>query len=139
MRWQVAGLCVCAGAGVFALGHATAGSPPGASAYERGLTDGRAQGVLEGRAEQETSALPPAARDSAKTTYADGYRAGTNDAFAGYDGGWTLAAPYAITLREGGTGVTYRFATRTPFQPGVSYFLCPHTLRLCQEPRPSHG
>ncbi len=123
---------VCAVAGVFVLGRVTAGGHGApAGAYTRGLE----AGIREGRAEQETRALPGGARDGAKTAFDDGYLAGADDVFGGYDGGWALSAPYVITLRRGGGGVTYRFAERVPFRDGVAYFLCPHSHRLCQEPR----
>lgn len=84
------------------------------------MTEGRADGMREGRAEQETGALPPAARAAARAAFADGYRAGENDVFAGYDGGWAYGTPYAITLAPGGPGVTYRIASRVPLRPGAA-------------------
>ena len=33
---------------------------------------------------------------------------GANDAFGGFDGGWSLGTPYAITLGEGPGGISYR-------------------------------
>jgi hypothetical protein len=132
-------LLVCAGVGLYVLGRGTA--HPGSdrqginAAYARGLDDGRAQGVREGRADQEVHSLPAGARNSAKTAFDDGYQAGANDVFTGYDGGWSYATPYAITLSPGGAGITYRPASRTPLHGGVDYYLCPHSQKLCQEPR----
>jgi hypothetical protein len=137
-------LCVlgfCVAAGIFALGRVTGGDDRAdgyragqASGYARGVTAGHADGVREGRADQETSTLPPAARDSARAAFDDGYRAGANDVFAGYDGGWSYSTPYVVTLARGGSGVTYRFASRTPMRAGVGYRLCPRSPDLCQEP-----
>lgn len=128
-------LAVCAGIGLYALGRADSGRHDVSAAYARGLDDGRAQGVREGRADQEVHSLSPGARDSAKTAFDDGYQAGANDIFTGYDGGWSYATPYVITLARGGPGITYRPASRTPLHEGVDYYLCPHSQRLCQEPR----
>jgi hypothetical protein len=125
-------------AGLFALGRGTAADHRAGAyraGYARGLMIGRAEGVQEGRADQETGALPPATRAGARAAFDDGYRAGANDVFGGYDGGWSYATPYVITLARGGPGVTYRFASRTPLRPGVDYYLCPHSPGLCLNPR----
>jgi hypothetical protein len=137
VRLVAAVLALVAGVGLFVLGRATAHSPAGHrdAGYARGLEDGRAQGEREGRADQEVRSLPAGTRGSAKKAFDDGYRAGANDIFTGYDGGWSYAAPYVITLAHGGPGITYRPASRTPLHPGTDYFLCPHSQRLCQEPR----
>ena len=133
--WLVVCLAgVCAGAGLFLLGRATAGGEAPGS-YARGVEDGRAAGVRDGRAEQEVRSLPADARKGAREAFDDGYLAGADDVFGGYDGGWALSQPYVITLRAGGAGVTYRFASRVPLRAGVGYRLCPHSFRLCQEPR----
>jgi hypothetical protein len=135
VRLVVCLLGVGVAVGVFAAGRATAGDRHGA-AYRAGQTAGYAQGlaegVREGRAEHETEALPPATRDAAKAAFGDGYRAGADDAFGGYDGGWSYDTPYVVTLARGGPGVTYRIASRTPLQPGVDYYLCPHSRNLCR-------
>jgi hypothetical protein len=118
-------------AGVFAAGRGTADRHrDGDAGYAQGLADG----IRQGRAEQEAEALPPAARAGARAAFGDGYRAGANDAFAGYDGGWSYATPYVVTLARGGPGITYRIASRTPLRPGVDYYLCPRSRRLCQRP-----
>jgi hypothetical protein len=56
--------------------------------------------------------------------YADGFRAGREAAFSGFDGGWSYGEPYIVTLRRGGPGVTYRFARRWPMLPGRTYRTC---------------
>jgi hypothetical protein len=56
--------------------------------------------------------------------YAAGYAAGREDAFSGFDGGWSFGVPYIVTLRHGGPGVTYRFARRWPMAAGVEYRVC---------------
>jgi hypothetical protein len=133
-------LGLCAAAGLFALGRVTADGDRTepyragqAAGYARGLSTGRAEGVREGRADQEISTLPPGTRAGARAAFDDGYRAGANDVFGGYDGGWSYATPYIVTLARGGSGVTYRFASRTPLLPGVGYHLCPHSRDVCQE------
>jgi hypothetical protein len=70
----------------------------------------------------------PAPRGS----YADGYRAGREGAFSGFDGGWAYGKPYIVTLRRGPPGITYRFARRWPVQPGVEYRACARTV--CSRP-----
>ncbi len=138
--WSLACLLgLCAAAGVFALGRATAGGDAHAAReYARGHSDGvregEAGGIREGRADQATDTVPPGVRDAAKAAFDSGYRAGADDVFQGYDGGWSYDVPYLITLARGGPGVTYRFASRTPLRPGVDYRLC--STGLCQEP---HG
>jgi hypothetical protein len=139
-RWAAGLLCLCAAIGLYALGRVTAGTGDSISAayvrgQEAGRTEGLARGRLEGRAEQETHALPPTLRTRTRTAFGDGYRAGANDVFAGYDGGWSYGTPYLITLGRGGSGITYRFTSRTPVHAGVNYYLCQRSLKLCQEPR----
>jgi hypothetical protein len=133
----VAGLC--AAAGLYVLGWVTAHHDPDRksrdAAYARGVGDGRVQGLRDGRADLEVRSLPAGARDSAKAAFDNGYQAGANEVFTGYDGGWSYATPYIVTLARGGAGVTYRLASRTPLQPGVAYYLCPGSIRLCQAPR----
>ena len=57
-------------------------------------------------------------------TFDAGYRAGREDAFSGFDGGWALGQPYIVTLRRGPPGVTYRFARRWFMAPGIAYRVC---------------
>lgn len=118
--------------GLFAAGRGTASQH---RAPSPGYTQGLADGVRQGRAEQEAEALPPAAREGTKAAFDDGYRAGVNDAFAGYDGGWSYGTPYVVTLARGGPGITYRIASRTPLRAGADYYLCPGSRGLCKRPR----
>ena len=120
----------------FGLGRFTADRPEPAHStagadYAAGLRAGRAQGVQEGRALQEGIALPAGTRDAATAAFTAGYLAGANDTFGGYDGGWAVGSPYVIVLEVGANGVTYRIASRTELQPGVSYTLCPDGKSLC--------
>jgi len=89
--WRVVLIALIAG-GAFVIGRATAPD------------DERAAGVREGRALQ----VAPSSRDAFK----DGYDAGANDVFGGYDGGWDYGRPYVITLRKGPDGITYAIASR---------------------------
>src|SRR5436309_11801631 len=52
------------------------------------------------------------------------FAAGYEAAFSGFDGGWSYGVPYIVVLRRGGTGVTYRFASRRPLLKGFAYRLC---------------
>jgi hypothetical protein len=129
-RAALAVIGIAAAIGSFALGRTTA--PPPAADTGRGFTDGyqagRADGVQEGRALQVGQSLGGAAQSA----FASGYVAGLDDAFGGYDGGWSLATPYLITLDAGTGGATYRIASRIELRPGVSYYLCPDGTRICQ-------
>jgi hypothetical protein len=87
---------------------------------------------LAGRATAGRRPAPAAARPRAGS-YDDGYRAGREDAFSGYDGGWILGEPYIVTLRRGGRGITYRFARRWPLVPGREYRSCRQDI-ICDRP-----
>lgn len=119
--WLVFLTVMLAAAGAFWTGRATA-PPPGPT--DRGY----AAGLRDGRAEQAT--LGRAAAD--KAVFDSGYAAGAADAFAGFDGGWDLRAPYVIVLAPGGAGITYRIAERTRLEPGADYHLCPDGHTLCR-------
>ena len=138
--------------GFFALGRASvdrqaahdsgfrAGQSAGRSAgqtagYFDGLRAGEARGRQEGRALQTQATAPAAARESVKNAFNAGYAAGTNDVFAGYDGGWSLSAPYLITLEKGGDGIVYRISSRQVMEPNISYYLCPNGHDICQQPK----
>ena len=109
-------------AGLFALGRATAPGPSAGRAFRDGSTAGyadgfaagRAVGLQEGQALAESSGSPPADRTRVRDAFNDGYRAGANAVFSGYDGGWTLGHPYVIVLAHGANGITYRITARTP-------------------------
>jgi hypothetical protein len=142
--WIFLGVVVAAA--LFGLGRITATGPVPVQAagyhsgfdagYAAGLSAGHTQGIREGRALQEGLALPAGTRDSVTAAFNGGYRAGANDAFGGYDGGWSLAEPYLITLESGTGGVTYKIATRVALRSGVNYHRCPQQPIICQEPRP---
>jgi hypothetical protein len=137
-RMLIAGVAALAvAAGMFFLGRASVGQPSDRyqDGYLSGVTAGRAEGVGEGRALQEGSQLPASAQQPVRTAFSDGYAAGTNDAFGGFDGGWSLGTPYVITLVAGTHGVTYRIDNRTELTRGVSYYLCPDGRTLCRSPR----
>jgi hypothetical protein len=140
-RWTTiaaaAGAAAVVAAAAFTVGRATApaGPPPTPGDYLAGLRAGQAQGRLEGRAEQEGAALPPGDRAPVQDAFTAGYTAGMNDAFAQYDGGWTLGVPWVVVLERGSGQVDYRLAQRTPVEPGVDYFLCADGRTLCQHRR----
>jgi hypothetical protein len=122
-RQRILAAAILAAIALVVLGRLTA--PPSAArargyhdgsvaGYADGFRAGRAEGLQEGQALAETAALPPAARAQARATFDDGYRAGANSVFSGYDGGWSLGHPYVIVLARGANGITYRIAARTP-------------------------
>jgi hypothetical protein len=106
------------------------------SGYLSGLQDGIVQGRHEGRVLQVgDDTVPASSRQPVLAAFDRGYAAGANDVFAGYDGGWVLSVPYVVTLAKATTPGVYRISTRTPVEPGVSYYLCADGRSLCQEPR----
>ena len=123
-------LAVIAAVALFVLGRATAPTPATPGGYADGFLAGRAEGVQEGQAIAEAAGSPPASRDRVRAAFDDGYRAGANNAFGGYDGGWSFGRPYVIVLAKGANGVTYRIAARAE---------CPETtttsLLACQTGR----
>jgi hypothetical protein len=124
-------LAVIAAAALVAVGRATAPTPAAPGGYADGFLAGRAEGVQEGQAIAEAAGSPPASRDRVRAAFDDGYRAGANGAFSGYDGGWSLGRPYVIVLAKGASGITYRIAARAE---------CPETttttsLLACQTGR----
>ena len=124
-------LAVIAAVALFALGRATAPTPATPGGYADGFLAGRAEGVQEGQAIAEAAGSPPASRDRVRAAFDDGYRAGANNAFGGYDGGWSFGRPYVVVLAKGANGITYRIAARAE---------CPETttttsLLACQTGR----
>src|SRR5215203_5635085 len=126
-RKSILAAAVLAAVALVVLGRLTA--PPWA---------GRAEGLQEGQALAETAALPPAARAQARASFDDGYRAGANSVFSGYDGGWQLGRPYVVVLATGANGVTYRIAGRfrCPVATTTTYTAAtPTSLLACQTDR----
>ena len=115
--------CVAVAGGAFAIGRESAdtdgargeGRAAGLRAGRaEGLREGRAAGLTEGRALQLGESVPGAFREAARRAFEAGYTAGANDAFAGFDGGWSFSTPYVITLRKGSGAITYRIDSRRP-------------------------
>ena len=124
-------LAVIAAAAFVALGRATAPTPDTSRGYADGFLAGRAEGVQEGQAIAEAAASPPGSRDRVRAAFDDGYRAGANNAFSGYDGGWSLGRPYVIVLAKGANGITYRIAARAECPETTT----PTSLLACQTGR----
>jgi len=125
---------------LFLLGRLTAPSAapkstPPVGDYFDGLRAGEAQGRQLGRALQEGVELPRGQRDVARHAFNAGYVAGSNDVFAGYDGGWAMHVPWIISLDGGSGQVVYRIHGREQLQPGIDYYLCPDGHTVCQGPR----
>jgi hypothetical protein len=105
----------------FVLGRQTGPSPAASRSaghdvgYAQGLAVGRAGGLAEGRALQFGATLPTAGQGSAEAQFRAGYRAGAEDVFAGYDGGWAIGRPYVIVLSPGVDGLTYRISHREEY------------------------
>ena len=115
---------VLAAAGLVILGRTTAPSSGAArdrafregttAGYADGFAAGRAVGLQEGQALAEPSGSAPGDRTRVREAFNDGYRAGANSVFSGYDGGWSLGRPYVVVLARGANGITYRITARTP-------------------------
>ena len=145
-RWAaLAAGCTAAAVavGMFFVGRATADTTPAPSrgyaqghdaGYFDGLLAGEAQGRQEGRALQEGKELPASSRRPVQDAFDDGYVAGAADVFAGYDGGWSFATPFVITVEPGRGRVVYRIKDRERIRPNTDYFLCPDGHHLCHEP-----
>ena len=112
--------CVAVAGAAFALGRTSApdddSSAAGSEARAAGLREGRAAGLSEGRALQASESAPAGSHGAVRRAFAAGYTAGANDVFGGFDGGWSLSAPYVITLRRGSGAVTYRIDSRRPLR-----------------------
>ena len=122
----------------FAIGRWTAPSATShatnqSDRYFEGIRVGEIEGRRTGRILQEGASVPPTLRKAVRASFRDGYTAGANDAFAGYDGGWTMGQPYVVVLEPGQGQIAYRIKTRTPFEAGVNYYLCGHAL--CHHPK----
>ena len=124
-------LAVIAAAAFVALGRATAPTPDTSRGYADGFLAGRAEGVQEGQAIAEAAASPPGSRDRVRAAFDDGYRAGANNAFGGYDGGWSFGRPYVVVLAKGANGITYRIAARAECPETTT----PTSLLACQTGR----
>jgi len=111
------------------VGRATA--PVHDRGYAQGNAAGYAEGVAIGRSLQVGDTVPAESRSVAQTAFQAGYRAGENDAFGAYDGGWKLGAPYVVVLGKGVGGVAYRFVERAELTPGATYRLCADGTSLC--------
>lgn len=111
---------VAVAGGAFALGRTSAPDDDSRGAVTEaraaGLREGRAAGLSEGRVLQASESAPAGSRGAVRRAFAAGYTAGANDVFGGFDGGWSLAAPYVITLRRGSGAVTYRIDSRRPLR-----------------------
>jgi hypothetical protein len=129
-------LGIAVAVGLVALGRASAGTGAGRASgygagYADGVRDGRAGGLQEGRALAQVQALPSGQGDAARASFDAGYVAGANDAFSGYDGGWSPGVPYVVTLVHPAGPIGYRIASRAEMAPGVTYYLCPDGHSLC--------
>ncbi|HZZ95387.1 MAG TPA: hypothetical protein VFE19_00110 [Jatrophihabitantaceae bacterium] len=137
---QVLGLIVgvALAAALFAIGRWTAPTSPAhktdqSNSYFDGIRVGEVEGRRQGRALQEGASVPASLRRAVRASFNDGYTAGGNDAFQGYDGGWTMGLPYVIVLEPGSGQIVYRIKSRNPLEPGVDYYLCGRSL--CHQPR----
>lgn len=123
----------------FAIGHWTTPSRTSSTdrldAYFTGLLAGQVEGRREGRALQAGKELPADARKPVRAAFNDGYVAGGNDAFAGYDGGWTMGVPYVVIFEPGNGQIVYHIKTRVPFESGQVYYLCANGHTLCHRSR----
>src|SRR4051794_30913276 len=131
------GVAVLVAAGSVLLGRASVDTHAAreqayGNGYADGLRAGVAQGKQEGRALQEGESVVAGSRQPVRDAFTDGYRAGSNDVFAGYDGGWELSTPYVITLERGSGQISYRIGSRERLADGADYYLCAGGHRACR-------
>ena len=126
----VAAVAVALVAAGVLVGRATA--PVRDRGFTQGNAAGYAEGVAAGRSLQIGDTVPTGSKDVAQTAFQAGYRAGENDAFGAYDGGWKLGAPYVVILGKGVGGAAYQFVERDQLTPGTMYRLCPNGTSLCR-------
>jgi hypothetical protein len=122
-------LLVGMGAAGWLVGRSTA--PTHDRGFGAGNTSAYAAGLAAGRALQVGDSVPPASKAPTVTAFKAGYRAGQNDSFGGYDGGWKKGFPYVVVLADGVGGAAYQFASRVQFEPGTSYRLCADGHSIC--------
>jgi hypothetical protein len=122
-------LLVGVGAVGWLIGRSTA---PG---HDRGFvasnTADYAAGLAAGRALQIGDTVPPGSKTATVAAFQAGYRAGQNDSFGTYDGGWKIGYPYVVVLAKGVGGAAYLIASRTQFEAGTSYRLCTDGHSVC--------
>jgi hypothetical protein len=131
-------VAVALAAALFAIGRWTAPASPThhgdqSNSYFDGIRVGEVEGRRQGRALQEGASVPATLRKAVHASFNDGYTAGANDAFQGYDGGWTMGVPYVIVLEPGSGQIVYRIKSRTVLDPRLDYYLCGRSL--CHTPR----
>ncbi len=142
VRRPIVGLVVLlAAAGLIGIGRLSAGigrtgssSQDIGAAYLRGLRVGIAQGLEDGRALQEGSSVTADRRQDVTQAFRDGYAAGANDVFDGYDGGWAQGHPYVVILERGEGSITYRIASRLAIPAQTDVYLCSGAGSVCQRP-----
>jgi hypothetical protein len=115
--------------GTFFIGRQTA--PAHDPGWQQGYNAGYDEGVATGRALQAGEQISASGKDIGTQAFQAGYRAGLEDSFGSYDGGWSIGAPYLIVMGHGIDGTTYRIASRELLQPGVTYRLCADKTSIC--------
>jgi hypothetical protein len=129
---MVAALVLVLAAGVaggFLLGRTTA--PTHDHAWEDSYSLGYDQGLGAGRVLQIGDTIGPGQKDAAAKAFQAGYRAGQDDAFGSYDGGWEIGTPYVVILGHGTGGSAYRFAYRVTMVKGSTYEACGTAVGVC--------
>ena len=117
------------GAAGWLVGRVTA--PAHDPGFVAGNRSGYAEGVATGRALQVGDSVPQGSKAATVSAFNAGYRAGQNDSFGAYDGGWKIGVPYLVVLGHGAGGAPYLFASRTELEAGTSYRLCPDGHSIC--------
>lgn len=123
-----AALLVGVGSAGWVVGRSTAPDHDRGSASS---TADYAAGLAAGRALQIGDTVPPGSKSATVTAFKAGYRAGQNDSFGAYDGGWKIGFPYVVVLADGVGGATYQIASRIQFEAGTAYRLCPDGHSIC--------
>jgi len=120
---------VCVGSAGWLIGRSTV--PRHDRTVVPSSTADYAAGLAAGRALQIGDTVPPGSKTATIAAFKAGYRAGQNDSFGAYDGGWKIGFPYVVVLAHGADGATYQFASRIQFEAGTAYRLCPGGHSIC--------
>jgi hypothetical protein len=97
--------------------------------WARGVTLGRKDGTRRGFARGYVQGYRAAMKRAAGAIYS-AFRAGINNAFAGY-GGWDVGHYYIVAIAVGSGGARYQIPSRIEMIPGHDYALCADRNGVC--------
>jgi hypothetical protein len=113
----------------YAAGYRQGYAAGAARGWARGAALGRAAGTRRGFASGYVRGYRAAIKRSSGAIYS-AFRAGVNDAFAGY-GGWDVGHYYIVAIAVGSGGSRYQIPSRIEMIPGHDYALCADRDGVC--------